>query len=162
MTSCRNIDLGTSVLDLISCGCGRRQFPKTVCKIGMTRSYGGGGNLLFIRRDVGRSCKAVPTKPKEISLVNGEKFLRCLEAHVLVSVSLIVITNLVPCSVGIGEAKTVSFDLRQESSSKQPISLVNLFEVVADDLQTLNDNLLSVSIRIKLFIFFLLFSLLEI
>ncbi|KAF3517706.1 hypothetical protein DY000_02064238, partial [Brassica cretica] len=115
MTSCRNIDLGTSVLDLISCGCGRRQFPKTVCKIGMTRSYGGGGNLLFIRRDVGRSCKAVPTKPKEISLVNG-----------------------------IGEAKTVSFDLRQESSSKQPISLVNLFEVVADDLQTLNDNLLSI------------------
>lgn len=94
MTSCRNIDLGTSVLDLISCGCGRRQFPKTVCKIGMTRSYGGGGNLLFIRRDVGRSCKAVPTKPPEISLVNGKKFLRCLEAHVLVSVSLIVITNL--------------------------------------------------------------------
>ncbi|XP_048592344.1 solanesyl diphosphate synthase 1, chloroplastic [Brassica napus] len=115
MTSCRNIDLGTSVLDLISCGCGRRQFPKTVCKIGVTRSYGGGGNLLFIRRDVGRSCKAVPTKPKEISLVNG-----------------------------IGEAKTVSFDLRQESSSKQPISLVNLFEVVADDLQMLNDNLLSI------------------
>ncbi|KAL0802211.1 hypothetical protein Bca101_057387 [Brassica carinata] len=113
MTSCR-----TSVLDLISCGCGRRQFllgnfPKAV---GMTRSYGGGGgNLVFLRRDVGRSCKAVPTKPKEISLVNG-----------------------------IGEAKTVSLDLRQEESSKQPISLVNLFEVVADDLQMLNDNLLSV------------------
>ncbi|CAG7904923.1 unnamed protein product [Brassica rapa] len=116
MTSCRNIDLGTSVLDLISCGCGRRQFllgnfPKAVCT---ARSYGG-RNLVFLRRDVGRSCKAVPTKPKEISLVNG-----------------------------IGEAKTVSFDLRQETSSKQPISLANLFEVVADDLQTLNDNLLSI------------------
>lgn len=117
MTSCRNIDLGTSVLDLISCGCGRRQFllgnfPKSVCT---ARSYGGGGgNLVFLRRDLGRSCRAVPTKPKEISLVNG-----------------------------IGEAKTVSFDLRQETS-KQPISLSSLFEVVADDLQTLNDNLLSI------------------
>lgn len=46
-------------------------------------------------------------------------------------------------TVGIGQAKTVTFDLRQES--KQPISLANLFELVADDLQTLNDNLLSVS-----------------
>lgn len=45
----------------------------------------------------------------------------------------------------------MSFDLRQESSSKQPISLVNLFEVVADDLQMLNDNLLSVSILINFF-----------
>lgn len=75
MTSCRNIDLGTSVLDLISCGCGRRQFllgnfPKSVCT---ARSYGGGGgNLVFLRRDLGRSCRAVPTKPKEISLVNGK------------------------------------------------------------------------------------------
>ncbi|ESQ27266.1 hypothetical protein EUTSA_v10018616mg [Eutrema salsugineum] len=116
MTSCRNIDLGTSVLDLIACGCGRRQLPlgnfsKTLCKASSTRSYGG-GNLVFLRRDIGESCKAVPTKSKDISLVNG-----------------------------IGQAKTVSFDLRQES--KQPISLANLFEVVADDLQTLNDNLLS-------------------
>lgn len=35
-------------------------------------------------------------------------------------------------------------NLRQES--RKPISLENLFEVVADDLQSLNDNLLSVSI----------------
>lgn len=40
-------------------------------------------------------------------------------------------------TVGIWQAKTVTFDSRQES--KQPISL---FELVADDLQTLNDNLL--------------------
>jgi len=59
------------------------------------------------------SCKAVPTKSKEISLLNG-----------------------------IGQSQTVSFDLKQES--KQPISLVTLFELVAVDLQTLNDNLLSI------------------
>lgn len=52
-------------------------------------------------------------------------------------------------TVGIGQSQTVTFDLRQES--KQPISLANLFEVVADDLQTLNDNLLSVSILINSF-----------
>ena len=43
----------------------------------------------------------------------------------------------------LGEDKTVMINLRQES--KKPISLENLFEVVADDLQSMNDNLLSVS-----------------
>ncbi|KAL9312154.1 Solanesyl diphosphate synthase 1 [Arabidopsis thaliana] len=104
MTSCRNIDLGTMMM---ACGCGRRQFPslaKTVCKFtSSNRSYGG----------LVGSCKAVPTKSKEISLLNG-----------------------------IGQSQTVSFDLKQES--KQPISLVTLFELVAVDLQTLNDNLLSI------------------
>jgi len=52
--------------------------------------------------------------------------------------------------VGIGQSQTVSFDLKQES--KQPISLVTLFELVAVDLQTLNDNLLSVSVSYKLFL----------
>ncbi|XP_010428979.1 PREDICTED: solanesyl diphosphate synthase 1-like [Camelina sativa] len=109
MTSSRNIDLGTMMM---ACGCGRRQFlpfGKTVCKFGSSSnrsSYYGGGNLVG-------SCKAVPTKPKEISLLNG-----------------------------IGQAQTVTFDLKPEP--KQPISLTNLFEVVADDLQTLNDNLLSI------------------
>lgn len=45
--------------------------------------------------------------------------------------------------VGLGEDKTVMINLRQES--RKPISLESLFEVVADDLQSLNDNLLSVS-----------------
>ncbi|KAG7587506.1 Isoprenoid synthase domain superfamily [Arabidopsis thaliana x Arabidopsis arenosa] len=107
MTSCRNLDLGTMMM---ACGCGRRQFPSlaktVVCKFGSSNRSYGGGNLLG-------SCKAVPTKSKEISLLNG-----------------------------IGQAQTVTFDLRQES--KQPISLLNLFELVADDLQTLNDNLLSI------------------
>jgi len=62
MTSCRNIDLGTMMM---ACGCGRRQFPslaKTVCKFtSSNRSYGG----------LVGSCKAVPTKSKEISLLNG-------------------------------------------------------------------------------------------
>ena len=44
---------------------------------------------------------------------------------------------------GLGEDKTVMINLRQES--KKPISLENLFEVVADDLQSMNDTLLSVS-----------------
>ncbi|KAL0715713.1 hypothetical protein Bca4012_065035 [Brassica carinata] len=43
---------------------------------------------------------------------------------------------------GLGEDKTVMINLRQES--KNPISLENLFEVVVDDLQSPNDNLLSI------------------
>ncbi|KAG2314369.1 hypothetical protein Bca52824_017491 [Brassica carinata] len=43
----------------------------------------------------------------------------------------------------LGEDKTVMINLRQES--KNPISLENLFEVVVDDLQSPNDNLLSVN-----------------
>ncbi|CAN6925044.1 unnamed protein product [Brassica oleracea] len=43
---------------------------------------------------------------------------------------------------GLGEDKTVMINLRQES--KKLISLENLFEVVADDLQSMNDNLLSI------------------
>ncbi|KAF3607482.1 hypothetical protein DY000_02045603 [Brassica cretica] len=118
MMSCRNIDLGTSVLDLMPCGCSsptsRRIFfgncSKTVCSIGR-RSYGA-GNLVFLRQDSG-SCRAIPAKPKESALVNG-----------------------------LGEDKTVMINLRQES--RKPISLESLFEVVADDLQSLNDNLLSI------------------
>ncbi|KAH0921705.1 hypothetical protein HID58_021723 [Brassica napus] len=122
MMSCRNIDLGgTSVLDLMPCGCSSSSSPttrgiffgncsKTVCSIGR-RSYGA-GNLVFLRRDSG-SCKAIPAKPKESALVNG-----------------------------LGEDKTVMINLRQES--RKPISLESLFEVVADDLQSLNDNLLSI------------------
>ncbi|KAL1224151.1 Solanesyl diphosphate synthase 2 [Cardamine amara subsp. amara] len=120
MMSCRNIDLGTSVLDLMPCGCScsssstSRRFlsancSKNVCRIG-GRSYG--GNLVLLRRDLG-TCRAVPAKPKENSLING-----------------------------IGQDKTVMLNLRQES--RKPISLENLFEVVADDLQSLNDNLLSI------------------
>lgn len=81
MMSCRNIDLGTSVLDLMPCGCAcsssstSRRFlsancSKNVCRIG-GRSYG--GNLVVLRRDLG-SCRAVPAKPKENSLVNGNVF----------------------------------------------------------------------------------------
>lgn len=83
MMSCRNIDLGTSVLDLMPCGCScsssstsRRilfgNCSKTVCRIG-SRSYGGSGNLVFLRRDSG-SCRAIPAKPKENTLVNGMIF----------------------------------------------------------------------------------------
>lgn len=80
MMSCRNIDLGgTSVLDLMPCGCSSTSSPttrriffgncsKTVCCIGR-RSYGA-GNLVFLRRDSG-SCRAIPAKPKESALVNG-------------------------------------------------------------------------------------------
>lgn len=79
MSSCRNIDLGgTSVLDLMPCGCSstsssttRRVFfgkcSKTVCSIG-SRSY---GNLVFLRRESQSCCRAIPAKPIENALVNG-------------------------------------------------------------------------------------------
>uniref|UniRef100_A0A1J3IMH1 all-trans-nonaprenyl-diphosphate synthase [geranylgeranyl-diphosphatespecific] n=1 Tax=Noccaea caerulescens TaxID=107243 RepID=A0A1J3IMH1_NOCCA len=121
MMSCRNIDLGTSVLDLMPYGCSCTSSPttrrvlfgncsKTVCRIG-SRSYG--GNLVFLRRD-SASCRAIPAKPKETTLVTG-----------------------------LGQDKTVMINLRQEAR-KPPISLENLFGVVADDLQRLNDNLLAI------------------
>ncbi|VVA91603.1 unnamed protein product [Arabis nemorensis] len=102
MMSCRNIDLGTSVLDLMPCGCSSTSSPtsrrilfgncsKTVCRIG--------------------SCRAIPAKPKENTLVNG-----------------------------LGQDKRVMLNLE----TPKPISLENLFEVVTDDLQRLNDNLLSI------------------
>lgn len=48
--------------------------------------------------------------------------------------------------VGLGQDKRVMLNLE----TPKPISLENLFEVVADDLQSLNDNLLSVSISATL------------
>jgi len=51
------------------------------------------------------------------------------------------VLNIDDC-VGIGQDQTVMLNLRQES--RKPISLETLFEVVADDLQRLNDNLLSI------------------
>ncbi|CAD5312946.1 unnamed protein product [Arabidopsis thaliana] len=115
MMSCRNIDLGTSVLDhSCSSSSTSRRFlfgnsSKTVCMIGGRSCV---GNLVFLRRDLA-TCRAVPAKSKENSLVNG-----------------------------IGQDQTVMLNLRQES--RKPISLETLFEVVADDLQRLNDNLLSI------------------
>ncbi|XP_010537690.1 PREDICTED: solanesyl diphosphate synthase 2, chloroplastic-like [Tarenaya hassleriana] len=119
--TCRNIELGTSVLDLISCGCsytsrtGHRflsgNFSKTVYRCRSSRSYGG-ANLVLFKRDM-KTCRVIPTKSPETALANG-----------------------------IGEGKTVTLDLRKEP--RLPISLSDLFEVVADDLQTLNNNLLSI------------------
>lgn len=109
------------MLDLMSSGCsctsptGRRFLFGDFSKTvyGVSSSISyGGANLVLFRRDMG-SCRVAPTKSPESSLVNG-----------------------------LGEGKTATLDLRQES--RQPISLANLFEVVADDLQTLNDNLLSI------------------
>lgn len=85
MMSCRNIDLGTSVLDLMPYGCSCTSSPttrrvlfgncsKTVCRIG-SRSYG--GNLVFLRRD-SASCRAIPAKPKETTLVTGMIFSKFL------------------------------------------------------------------------------------
>ncbi|CAN8292958.1 unnamed protein product [Cochlearia groenlandica] len=114
MMSCRKIELGTSVLDLMPCVCSSRRILfrncfNTVCT---ARSYGG-GNLVFLRPD-SVTCRAIPSKPKETTLLNG-----------------------------IGNDKAVMIDLRQESQKKL-MSLETLFQVVSDDLQRLNDNLLSI------------------
>ncbi|XP_010540134.1 PREDICTED: solanesyl diphosphate synthase 2, chloroplastic-like [Tarenaya hassleriana] len=119
--TCRNMDFGTSVLDLVSSGCsctsrtGRRflfgNYSRTVYRVSGSRSYCGSNSVLF-KRSMG-SCRVIPTKSPKTALAGG-----------------------------IGEDKTVTLDLRKEP--RQQISLANLFEVVADDLQTLNDNLLSI------------------
>ncbi|KAH0868730.1 hypothetical protein HID58_075752, partial [Brassica napus] len=73
----------------------------------------------------GGSCRAIPGKPEE--MVNG---------------ILMVYDESNDDCASLGEDKTVMINLRQES--KKPISLENLFELVADDLQSMNENLLSI------------------
>lgn len=116
--TCRSIDFGRTVLDLVACGCSSnalldrssiRNYTKVNSK-GSSRVYGA-RKLVFRGRD--RTRCAVSSMKAAETLLNG-----------------------VP--EGLPRVLEIKEDLRR------PISLTNLFEVVADDLLTLNKNLQSI------------------
>ncbi|XP_057949853.1 solanesyl diphosphate synthase 1, chloroplastic-like [Malania oleifera] len=119
--TCRNIDFVRTGLDSVSCGCSsstsfdRFLVIKPVKKVPRTANRGyGARKLVCYRRNISR-CGVFSTKTPETLLS------------------------------GIAEGQQpVSPALEVKSESCSPISLTNMFEVVADDLQTLNDNLQSV------------------
>ncbi|KAL9437972.1 hypothetical protein AB3S75_023771 [Citrus x aurantiifolia] len=117
MTS-HNLDFGRSVLDLVACGCSSSAsiHRSSVRKIAMTGS-----------RKSNRGC--------------GARRLVCCRQ------------NLARCRVystktpetllnEVGQIPPTVLNLKEKSTS--PISLANIFEVVAEDLQTLNQNLKSI------------------
>lgn len=117
MTS-HNLDFGRSVLDLVACGCSSSAsiHRSSVRKIAMTGS-----------RKSNRGC--------------GARRLVCCRQ------------NLARCRVystktpetllnEVGQIPPTVLNLKEKSTS--PISLANIFEVVAEDLQTLNHNLKSI------------------
>ncbi|XP_044472809.1 solanesyl diphosphate synthase 1, chloroplastic [Mangifera indica] len=116
--TCRNVDFGRSVLDLVACGCSSsvsidrswvRSYAKSVSRRS-TRHFGA-QRLVFCKHNLAR-CRVYSTKTPE-TLLNG-----------------------------VSQGPPPVLDLKKEARS--PVSLANLFEVVADDLRTLNQNLQSI------------------
>ncbi|KAK1582266.1 hypothetical protein Q3G72_013393 [Acer saccharum] len=119
--ACHNLDFGTSVLDLVACGCSSnssidrssvRNYAKTVSRSSSSRGRGRGVRRLVCCREKLAQCRVYSTKTPD-TLLN---------------------------EVGQGPP-TVS---NSKDESRSLISLTNLFEVVADDLRTLNQNLQSI------------------
>lgn len=117
-----NLEFVRTGLDLVSCGCSSNssfdRFPVRNCAKGVHRSVRrgyGARKLGSCQRDIAR-CLALPTKTPE-TLVNGA-----------------------PIGIAQGPAPV----MEEKVESRSPISVTNLFQVVADDLQTLNKNLLSI------------------
>lgn len=117
-----NLEFVRTGLDLVSCGCSSNssfdRFPVRNCAKGVHRSVirgYGAPKFASCRRDIAR-CLALPTKTPE-TLVNGA-----------------------PIGIAQGPAPV----MEEKVECRSPISVTNLFQVVADDLQTLNKNLLSI------------------
>ncbi|KAK9268376.1 hypothetical protein L1049_000125 [Liquidambar formosana] len=116
--TCRNLDFGRTGLDLFACGCS--------------------SNASFERSSVKKYAKAVS---RSSNGGYGARKLVCYRR------------DISPCRVfstrspetllnGVAEGPPPVLDLKTES--RRPISVTKLFEVVADDLQTLNQNLRSI------------------
>ncbi|KAF7141297.1 hypothetical protein RHSIM_Rhsim06G0187500 [Rhododendron simsii] len=117
-----NLEFVRTGLDLVSCGCSSNssfdRFPVRNYAKGVHRSVRrghGARKLSCCRRDIGR-CRVLPTKTPE-TLVHGSP-------------------------IGISQGPAPVLDKKEEFRS--PISVTNLFQVVADDLLTLNKNLQSI------------------
>ncbi|GMY33472.1 solanesyl diphosphate synthase 1 [Fagus crenata] len=124
--TCQNLDFGRTVLDLFACGCSSnasfsrssvRNYAKSTCRSSSSSSSssrGYGARKLVDRRRGIASCRVVSSTKTPGTLLTGK----------------------------VAQGPPPMLDLKKESRSK--ISLTNLFELVADDLQTLNQNLQSI------------------
>ncbi|KAE8677313.1 Solanesyl diphosphate synthase 1 [Hibiscus syriacus] len=114
-TTCHNIDFGTRVPDLVA--------------------VGSSSNASIERHWVKSHGKTFTSK------VYGARRMVCSRQNI--SRTRLFSTNTSQSLLdGVGERTAPVLDLKKET--KVPISLGNLFEVVADDLQTLNQNLQSI------------------
>ncbi|MFQ6650627.1 hypothetical protein Gotur_022990 [Gossypium turneri] len=113
--TCHNLDFGTRVLDLVA--------------------VGSSSNSSIERYAVKNHGKTFATK------VYGARRMVCCRQNI--SRTRVFSTNTSEALLnGVGQRTAPVLDLKKEA--KSPISLANLFEVVADDLQTLNQNLQSI------------------
>ncbi|GLU17754.1 hypothetical protein SLE2022_341100 [Rubroshorea leprosula] len=114
--TCHNLDFGTSVLDFVACGCA------TNAAIG---------------RCAGKSCARTISRSKGCRARRlvcwRQNLARC---HAFSTKTPEALLN------GVGQVPPTLLNLKNES--RRTISLSKLFEVVADDLQTLNQNLQSI------------------
>lgn len=116
--TCRNLDSGTSVLDSVGCGCSYNALADRYCLRTWGRAVSRGGSRSY-----------------------GVRKLVCFRRDVS---RCRVFSTKTPETMlsGVGQGPPSVLDLKKEA--RRPISLANLFEVVADDLRTLNQNLQSI------------------
>ncbi|XP_021287996.1 solanesyl diphosphate synthase 1 [Herrania umbratica] len=116
--TCHNLDFGTRVLDLVTCGTS----SNASIERHSVKNYGKTISNVSCKGYVGRRvvyCRQNNTGSRVFSTKAPEPLLD-----------------------GVGRSTAPVLDLKKELRS--PISLANLFKVVADDLQTLNQNLQSI------------------
>ncbi|EXC11710.1 Solanesyl diphosphate synthase 1 [Morus notabilis] len=114
--TCHNLDLGRTVLDLVACGCSS------------SASYSLKNHAKVNSK--GRSCRVYGVR-KLVKTARWER-TRCQVSSM---------KTAEPLLSGSAQGPPRVLDLKEP---KRPVSLTNLFEVVADDLLTLNRNLQSV------------------
>ncbi|KAA8524061.1 hypothetical protein F0562_010508 [Nyssa sinensis] len=120
--TCHNLEFSRTGLDLVACGCSSNasfdRFSVRNHAKGVFKSVnrGYGARKLVCWRRVTARCRVFSTKTPE-TVLNGPQ-------------------------IGVAPGPPSVLDVKKES--RGPISLTNLFGVVADDLQTLNKNLQSI------------------
>lgn len=116
--TCHNLDFGRAKLDLVACGCS--------------------SNASIDRYSVRNYAKSVS---KSCNRDYGSRRLVCSRRDIArCRVSPTKTPETLPAGVAEGPAGL----LKLKKDSRESISITNLFEVVADDLQTLNQNLQSI------------------
>ncbi|XP_050367721.1 solanesyl diphosphate synthase 2, chloroplastic-like isoform X2 [Argentina anserina] len=120
MTS-RSLDFGRTVLDLVACGCSSNALLDR-SSLSSIRNY--------TKANTKGSSKGFAARP---IVFGGRGRTRCAVSSVKAAETLL---------NGVPDGLPRVLELKEES--RMPISLTNLFEVVADDLSTLNQNLQSI------------------
>ncbi|KAG5254814.1 hypothetical protein OIU77_015903 [Salix suchowensis] len=116
--TCHNLDFGRAKLDLVACGCS--------------------SNASIDRYSVRNYAKSVS---KSCIRDYGSRRLVCCRREIA---RCRVFSTKTPETLLEGVAEGPTGLLKLKKDSREPISITNLFEVVADDLLTLNQNLQSI------------------